>query len=381
MAGAKKWSLYFLSTVLTVVLLCGSLFATETRVQSLGGTGIFIYDDTNIFPFPATLTRYSGAVIGELRSKSVNSSYSVGAHLPLTNQMDAAIYLNRPINLNAPAGVVNNANVNRVTDVFWASQLANFDVAARFTIGLDNYTNDTGVTETKERARYIGFSGGISNNLFDIGILIDLPGVKREVGDASDKWSGFGFGLNGRVHYVVNNALTIVPVATFYVRPTSEEISPAAGSSTTVDYGMLNLFLGIGLSYNITENNQFILGLEAFGLHRTSMDGNNVKSSNTTMRFPGVYMGIESTITPWLVGRLGARQVAMRTTTKSETGGVETSTTGKSKSFALFFGASVQKGNFILDASINDGLFFDSFYFLSGIPQSIAEQISVVYVF
>ncbi len=379
MAGTMKWRARLLLALFALLIFGGILNATETRVRSLGGTGLFIYDDTNIFIFPATLSRYSGAVIGELRVKNVSSSYTIGAHLPLTNTMDAAIYLNRPINLNVPGNFPGNTMVNRVTDVFWGSQLANSDVAARFTIGLDSYTQENGTT-TKDRARYLGFAGGISNDLFDAGVLFELPGAKHEVGDASIKWSGFGFGINGRAHLAMNNALTIVPVATFYLRSSKVENQPAVGSSSTTDFGRLNLFLGAGLRYNITEDNQFILGLEAFGIDRTSMK-NGTESSETTTTFPGIYMGVESTITSWLVGRLGAREITMKTKNKVDVGGTTTTTIEKSKSFGVFFGASLQKGNFILDASVNGGLLFDSVYFISGIPQSIADQISVVYIF
>lgn len=377
MSTPSRWFSRITLFTLVLIMMYGALSATETRVNSLGGRGIFIYDDTNIFLFPATLVRYSGAVIGEFRSKEQVSTYTVGANIPLTKTMDAAIYLNRPFNLMAPSNPTANATVNTVTDVFWSNQLAEYDVAARFTIGLDSYSADNGTVETTERARYIAFGGGISNELFNAGALIDLPGAKRKVGNNSNSWSGFGIGLNGRAHLIMNNALTIVPAMQFYYRKSSAESDFSNSSS---DYGRMNLFLGGALRYSVSENNLFLLGIEGLGLDRHAEKSGGTHSSMTSVEFPGVYVGVESQVTSWLVGRLGARQLSTSYIQKSNSG-TETRQKTKSKSFDISLGLSIEKGNFILDAAINEGIFFDSVYFISGYPQHLANQISVVYVF
>src|SRR4030065_2836453 len=104
-----------LTFVLALVLLTISFnfaSATESRVGSMGGIGLYTHDNSNIFFFPGAIYTYSGQVVGELRSKGDDNSYSIGIHYPFGDYSVVGIYLNRPILLSIPDFIVENVELN-----------------------------------------------------------------------------------------------------------------------------------------------------------------------------------------------------------------------------------------------------------------------------
>jgi hypothetical protein len=126
-----------------------------------------------------------------------------------------------------------------------------------------------------------------------------------------------------------------------------------------------------------------VVGLEAIGYAKDGSEmKNNFESSSTTMTLPGIYLGLESKISKWLTGRLGAAQVfqSLTETTKLE-GEDEEETTSYATEFKMTFGLGITFGNFVLDASFNEGLLFDGPNFISGSTEPIANRLSITYNF
>jgi hypothetical protein len=100
------------------------------------------------------------------------------------------------------------------------------------------------------------------------------------------------------------------------------------------------------------------------------------------MTLPGVYLGVESKINDWLIGRLGASQVYQSLTeTEKPYNEKETETTSYMTQFKMTFGLGITFGSFVLDASINEGLLFDGPNFISGSNEIIAHRLSITYNF
>ena len=90
-----KICLSLLLLILIVVPI--SAFGSETRVGSMGGVGMFIRDDTNIFTFPGTIAQYPNLAIAEMRLRKTNNMYSIGTNLDLEGKGILGVYLNSPI--------------------------------------------------------------------------------------------------------------------------------------------------------------------------------------------------------------------------------------------------------------------------------------------
>ena len=107
-----------------------------------------------------------------------------------------------------------------------------------------------------------------------------------------------------------------------------------------------------------------------------------IESTETTRTLPGFYLGVESNITSWLIGRLGAAQVFQNysTTTKPQTGETITSSSYASQ-FRMTFGLGVVMGSFLLDASVNEGILFDGPNIISGSNEVLSNKLSITYTF
>jgi len=367
------------TTLIVVLLLSASLFATETRVISLGGVGFFMKDNSNIYFFPGTINQYQGQVIGELRAKEAENTYTIGVNYPINDNSTFGLYLNRPAGIELPDNVVNNVTLNQTTDFYYGMKSSSFDLGFRLSAALDNYKLQD--TVTKESAHYFAFGAGLSNEKTDIGLYAEMPGANhKEPGNYEDKWSGFNFGLMGRTF--MGEKTKIVPIAAFMMGSSKADMDEDA-EIADVDYSNMNIGLGVGLNHQIDEDNLLILGVELFGMskYKTEIDsGTTYDTSYVTM--PGLYMGLESRINRWLTGRVGAAQVFETEKTKSKPfGGTEVESSEYFSDYSLYFGIGINFANFTLDAAINEGIFFDGPNFISGTTNAIANRLSLTYKF
>jgi hypothetical protein len=292
--------------------------------------------------------------------------------------------------------VVTEVSLDRVTNLFLGTKMSGFDLGLNLKIGLDSYTEanqvyGTDTVDNKESARYIALAGGISNEKMDLGLLVELPAVSSEPGtgsiysDSKSTFDGFGLGFNGRFWLEKKDKFQLLPVVVAYYGSASRDIKTGGPLDTTMttDYGRLNLAGGLGINYQLNEDNLLVIGLEAVGYAKESEEAkNDYKSSITTMTLPGIYFGLESKISKWLVGRLGAAQVFQSfTDTYEPQGGTKTESTTYSTQFKMTFGLGITFGNFLLDAAFNEGLLFDGPYFISGTAEPIANRLSITYNF
>ncbi|MCB0316114.1 MAG: hypothetical protein KDH84_23155, partial [Calditrichaeota bacterium] len=64
----KKYLRYTMVVLAGLLLLWdGSAMASETRIFSMGKTGRFTYDNSNLQLFPGSLYRYNNLIITEMR--------------------------------------------------------------------------------------------------------------------------------------------------------------------------------------------------------------------------------------------------------------------------------------------------------------------------
>jgi hypothetical protein len=213
-----------------------------------------------------------------------------------------------------------------------------------------------------------------------------MPSANRDLDPEKRSWGGFGVGFNGRYWLGNKNFLfKFVPLIVANYASLSGELDPGIPGSTKseVDYGLLDLAAGIGINYEIDENNLIVVGIEAIGYSSETRNVKDVEEeSRTTLILPGIYMGVESHISSWLIGRLGAAQVYQKITEKyTPEGGNTDEESFFDKEFKMTFGLGIMFGRFLLDARINEGLLFEGPNFISGTFQEMAYTLSITYNF
>jgi hypothetical protein len=355
----------------------------------MGGIGFYTRDNSNVFHFPGTLYRYNREIITELRTKNIDEHYSVGIHFPFGSRKAMGAYLNSPLPADFSVALDNVGTefvtLERGTNLFYGWSGGATDYGVGLSIALDSYSGEDAGGSLDETARFFGLRGGLSNSTTDAAVTVDIPGIKREVGDSEASVGGFGFGGNFRMFHEKSPTMRVVPLVTAYYGSFSYEFDYGVEGieKDETDIGLLELGLGAGLNYYLNDNNLVVLAVELLGLSQLTEDEKGGdEETERHLIMPGFYMGIESSIRPWLVGRIGAAQTYRSVLYKVEPDqGESVEQTTRESAFEMSFGLGMEFGDFSLDASLNEGIFFEGPNFISGADEPVAYKLSVTYHF
>lgn len=369
----RLFNIKFSSMVLALFLF-SSLYASETRVATMGGGGIFLQDQSNIFLFPGTIHQYPDLVVTEMRVRSNDRFYSIGMHMDY-GSMTSGLYINQPINSillsTGQSQLLNNATpINSAFAYFLGMELGGMDAGFGFIGASTSYEDNSFDPKQEESATYMGILAGVSNDMMDLGLLFELPSITLKNPDA--EYSGFGLQANGRYYLAKRNGYSIYPVAS--VSFGSTEIKDA------IEYGLFAFAVGVGVEKQINDDNLFVVGLEVSRIQTSSTPNGGVESTFALTTLPGVYVGIESRISSWLIGRVGATQVNQQGVNKTD--GDQTGLT-TSSDFLVSLGLGMEFSNFLLDFNINETSLFDGPYIFAGTGAGtpFATSISITYNF
>lgn len=391
----KNYIIFLL--LLLFAMQISQINASETRMFSMGQVGLFTMDNTNVTPFPGTIMIYGNEVVTELRVKDFEPRFSAEVRIPVNSYM-VGFNFNRPIfitpsipGFNVGTGIVQLTNTS---DLYFGTELMGGNVGVRVSLGRDGYNQDsTSVFDPQldESARYMEFAAGFSSDNYDVGLSFELPSIKSETvmggQTLKDEWSGTGINLIGRYFYELNEKMQAVPVATFRTSSTSQETDIAAGQpQLKTDYSSLYLNFGMGLQYQLNEDNLIIVAVDPFGYLKNeaeqTLNAVSTTITSTTTTFPRLYMGVEAKIKNGIVGRVGAfRDYQTQTIETKPAQGDATETSFQTSRYNVSFGLGIKVGKFLVDLDINDGMFFQGPNFISGQLRDLANQVSISYVF
>jgi hypothetical protein len=380
----KKYWLIFLTVSLILTVLVMNTWASETRAFSMGQTGVFMDDNSNIVLFPGNVMRFGNEIVTELRLKDNEGSFSAEVRLPFNSYM-FGLNFNRPISVYNP-GVGSNIRLDQTSDLYFGTKLGDNDLGLRLSYGRDGYNQDSTFfqPQLEENARYLEIAAGLSSDVFDLGLSFELPSISSEQSGNKDEFSGNNIMINGRYFYQYDSKIQFVPVVRASFGSAGRETDLGAGiPKAKTDYSATNINLGIGLNYQFTEKSLIIVAIDPFGYSKLKEDETGGDESTiTTTTLPRLYLGAETTIRPWIIGRIGANRAyqVVKTTVKPDQGD-EVESSYQTSPYNVSFGLGLKFGNFLIDLDINDGFFFEGPNFMSGRFRDFSNRVSVSYLF
>ena len=363
----KKHIRYTMVVLAGMLLLWGgSAMASETRIFSMGKTGRFTHDNSNLQLFPGSLYRYNNLIITEMRIKNDEDSFSAGIHLPLGLRALGAIYMNSTIDVPVPEIAGSGLSFSDATDVLVAFKVGENNLGLRVSFAFENndQTTDSTISAISESASYFEFAGGVSNDRYDFGAYFGLPSLESKIGSATTTWEGLGFGVAGRFFLGPENGpMQYVPVVVINQFSTDLVRDLVDATSSFLDFSM-----GVGIHYQLDESNLVVLGTEIFGIRQNVLDAANVgKETVSVTNMPAFYLGGETRAKRWLLLRLGATHEIQETkTTFRLPSGEKTETSKRDSKFGVSVGVGIELGRFLLDLDINDNFLFEGPDFISG---------------
>ena len=365
-------------------LVClNTAFASETRVASMGNTGLFIHDNSNVVPFPGSIYLYGNQIIAEYRTKGDPNTFTAAVHFPFGDGAFGGVRLNRNIFLPVPQNFTTSLSLDQVNDFVMGLKVGESSLGIRASFAFKNNTApvDTVLQTVDENASYYELAAGLSGAIYDIGAYFNLPKMESTYGAINQKWDGFGYGISARYFLGQPDAIMYVPVGIW--NALSADLTESTGTSKTK---YLEARFGVGIHYQVNKTNLVILGIEPFGLVENKFETSLGTEKQRITNFPAFYLGGETHAKNWLILRVGATHRTQENEVTSEpNNGTKTTVSTRDSQFILSVGAGFQIGKFLLDLDINNNFLFEGPEFISGHGAGQLEdffnRISVTYTF
>lgn len=383
-------------TFTVLLLITGLTFGQEApkfektggyaRVLSLGDNP-YILDLENLKTNPAYAGHYANFFYGDFGSSIVgspndgngqyagfnlrfNSQITVGAILARKDFMTSSIAQLDP---GGVVGIVNGvAGAGSVTPLDNNFQiLGSYALNNSWTLGLGlafASTNQTatpaGGVKSEGSASQLGLNLGAIGKLgsgldLDVDFSLIMPSASFDAGGGAAKIeaSNTMMMINARAFYKATSKFTYVPVVSFMT--SSGSSTNAAGVSADLP-SSTNFAIGFGLHYQVGD--VMFAGGPALGITSTTTPSTTAapELSNSTFTFPGWNLGLEWTLTDWLVGRLGyTANTTSWTWENAATATTKDEQTGNVFGNDLRAGLGFKFGKFQLHATIAEQVLFD----------------------
>ncbi|MBD3331227.1 hypothetical protein GF356_00130 [candidate division GN15 bacterium] len=390
-----------------VVLVASSVFATETRVITLGNTNNVLLDEENIWIFPSRVFDYPRLAVGEVGQDPANNNFTrLGIHWEFGKKKPFVLgtYFSElpavvPDDLNG--GALYNADStrldNRRIDLFYARQLGNYNGGLRFSYIHSGTELDNPDNAFKECFSYYDFDLGVTpvSGKWDLALNFGLGTFADENEDGEDETAPDGyydFSLMGRYFYPMAPDYVFVPHFSFMSSKRGAEHyaledadNPDPDLDMTEDNSRTTIVFGCGLNY---EPSQSVFAVADLGF-RYSKYSQELQTSGSTSEtdisdtwFPYFRLGLDAQVFSWLDVRLGASSNWASTTSEFNDGN---NTTKHTRSFAdndTYLGMGFHFGNFHIDTYTDPDLLLRGFDFISDSDNYTSDmnfQVGLVY--
>ncbi len=383
---------------LALALMAGGLFATDSRMTALGYPYGVIRDDTDIHFFPGTIFKYNRGIYGELYSNGDDWDWSLGANVPMKTNV-FGLYLHLPSEIDMDEHLNYNSNLELYHKV-----QAYYGFAEKFALGLafgfDSATEDydSGSSKTrfveKQQGQFVELKFGMSEEKLDLGAKVLYQGAKinEKIDNTSTdvaSYSGFGVDLGGRYFIQEDSMLDLAIFGDLGYEALTDEYEPTGVKSTLkLAHSDINAAVGIGANYKLAPGHSIIMTFKPIGVYSANVKdtnnfNNNVfKNTQTYLTLPEYTLGVESRITKWLTGRVGARQNFGIWTWKDEAE-LESNVnlhdiwSEYEADFDMNLGLAIKLGKFTIDTVFSKNFLHDGPAVIGGSTKGLNSQVSL----
>ena len=428
--------------VALVAMTAGVSQASMSRVEGmgLGGPALsqFTDDYVNIYYYPTSVVRQNNLVLAELGNNPggfVNSVSHIDQSLTLIKnfpRFGSIAYQMKQSALNS--AFANNLN-NEVFDLIWGMGLAKVDIAVRFDVTNSSIEQDFSAGPTHNEAHGDGFVPGdpypfgaafVNDRIVNSGVELNTWGVGPAValhlandnriegtvnfrrytldrktstgGVAGESWKD-----NGNMSYAVaaRGILHQGDRATWYpafwyvnddlgyeVRNNPATVGPRSADETYKQFGG-----GISHNMRVNDNNLLIFGATVSQTKATyDRTDNNDGVANGSLKHrefkttlaPRFFASLETDLTRWLKGRLGAsKSLESDHTETSDFNTVPITSKEKERfsDFSFSLGTGIKFNNFDVDMTLNQSFPLSGGWVLSGDQATPFTRVSGTYHF
>lgn len=413
--------------ILTLFAL--SAWATETRVATMGNSGLYLKDDVNMFTYPGTMTMYKKLILAEHYTNDASTfhnqfTYSdfrrVGIVMPAWHSGVLAIFAGQAqehfaANAN-PSGSYSPFGFEEPTTRFLVGYGMNSGNASLgFQVDFSGVRDENNPTVPQTGAVSIftahtwGFGIGLSTPMGDLNNL-DF-GFRLRIGSFKSKQDSTGDVLvnksNGntalsfhvRDYYALNDYVNLVPVGALGIASEkNQKFTAPATDSNTYKFNTTSIEGGLGLETKPTEGSEIIGGVgyrysklrqQRFA-DASGADSLELDNSFSTTALPFAFLGFEAGVKSWMHFRLGVEKEIL--TSKNKTtkplaaatafnGRNEWKVTNSPLTYAV--GVGIKAGPVTMDAQVDNSFFNMGPNFLSGntLDADMFPRVSFTYNF
>ncbi len=371
-----------------------TVFATQSRMSGLGNPYGLIQDDTDVFTYPATIFDYSGVAVGEIQQFSGSTNWSMSTNIPIL-AYKLGVYLNKDTGFDIP-GYGSDLDIPKSVefnlgfmDIFAVGFGTAVDYKAK-----EEYVLAEGTKTVEPKANFYSFFGGYSANNMDFGFRVEMANAEDVLNSGEYfEMTNTAFEVNARQIVTLDYNLEVIVQAGYAMDMTEYNLEELDGTKIN-DVEMTNtiLDLGFGLQVKPNDKNKIIFGLTPFIYNpmtekTTTYNGDDSTKQEDEMIFlflPEYNLAVESQITSWLTGRMGAHQSYAHVTDKVNyfsDNQDDTESTYYQKDYYMNLGLTFSFSNFCVDSVLEQELLFDGPNFLGGKSNGLASEISVKYKF
>jgi hypothetical protein len=386
------------------MLFALSAFATETRVATMGNSGLYLKDDAGMFIYPGTMSMYKSMIIAEHQGSdftnrtpfAYNSESRVGIVLSAWGSGTLAIFAGEGQENFNRGGGFNNGFFAPTTRFLVGYGMNTGNSSLGFQVDFSGVRDENvgspvqGGTPDIFTASTWGLGFGLSTPMGDLNNL-DF-GFRLRIGSFEDKRDSSTEVLQNksdgnmalsfvvRDYYAMNDYLNLVPVGAFATA--SEKNREYAGADSNLfKFNTTSLELGLALQTKPSENSEIIggLGYRSSKLRtKTFADASDGDTLNTDFyesetAIPFAFLGFETNVKSWLHFRLGVEKQISTFKEKSEKpvaagtadeGRNEFKETSSPFNYAL--GVGIHAGPVTMDTQVANSWWNAGPWFLSG---------------
>jgi hypothetical protein len=379
-------------TMLLVLTVGVSAFATNTRVLTLGQNNNVLIDDANIFIYPSRINNYPNLATGEFYSDefiNLGMNWKFGEAKPWVlgtyfsngpTVYPEDFFGNRFGEFNyTEAGYLPS---NRRINLIYGRQLGELNFGFGFDYIHSSYTSKVTNDQEKQKFSKYAFSFGLTpkEGNWDVsaGISIGSWTNKNTNGIDLTKPDGYmDLFAMGRYFYKYNNTMVLIPHAgVAYGKHGQKYISEGPDIDSDIKSTYFGFQAGAGLNYTPVEK---VLAVADFGIqyesYKNAWTGVYTRTDEKESYFYVPYwkLGIEGDVFSWLDVRLGAvnNWENFTYTDNYSTSSAYTQT---------YLGAGFNFNRLHIDVTLDPTWLTHGPYFVSGdYTDHMFEQLSVLY--